>query len=154
MLRGRHAHTVDPKGRIALPKRFRDVLLRKYDNLEVVMTKHLTDPCLVVYPLAEWERFEQRVSELPQFHKTVKQLRRLYIGCAQDCSADKQGRLLIPNDLRAEADLVKEVFWKGQISFAELWSAENYAKYVEPVKAQLAVGELPELESALEELGI
>ena len=118
------------------------------------MTKHLTDPCLVVYPLAEWERFEQRVSELPQFHKTVKQLRRLYIGCAQDCSADKQGRLLIPNDLRAEAGLSKEVIWNGQISFAELWSPENYAKFVEPVKEQLAVGQLPELEAALEELGI
>jgi MraZ protein len=154
MLRGRHAHTVDPKGRIALPKRFRDVLRKKYSSLEVVMTKHLTDPCLVIYPLAEWERFEKRISELPQFDKTVKQLRRLYIGCAQDCAADKQGRLLIPNDLRAEAGLVKDVLWKGQISFAELWSADNYAKYVEPVKAQLAVGDLPELEAALEELGI
>ena len=61
---------------------------------------------------------------------------------------------MIPNDLRNEADLAGEVIWKGQISFAELWSTENYAKYVEPVKEQLAVGELPELEAALEELGI
>lgn len=154
MLRGRHAHVVDPKGRIALPARFRDVLKKHYGALDVVITKHLTDPCLVVYPLEEWEKFEARIAALPQFKKTVKQIRRIYIGCAQDCSVDKQGRLLVPPDLRKEAGIGTDAIWKGQISFAELWSKEAYETHVEPLKTKLAAGEMPELEAALEELGI
>jgi len=137
-----------------LPSRFREVLRTHYDDLRVVITKHPTDPCLVVYPLKEWEKFEARVRELPTFNKQAKLLRRVYVGCAQDCDVDKQGRLLVPADLRARGEIDTDVVWKGQISFAELWSKDRYDAEVEPAIARLESGELPELEQALEDLGL
>ncbi len=143
---------MDPKGRIALPGRFRKVIDAKYGDKQLVVTKHPTDPCLVVYPLKEWERFEAKLDTLPKFNKKAKILRRILIGCAQDCVLDKQGRLLIPPELR-EA-IGTDAIWKGQGSFAELWSKDRYDSDVVTEIEALAAGDRPELEAELEELGI
>jgi MraZ protein len=154
MFRGRHEQKVDPKGRIALPARFREVLAGRFDDTQIVITKHLTDPCLVVYPLAEWEKFEARIAALSQFDPTMKLIRRLLVGRAQDVTLDKQGRLLVPPDLRKDAELDTEVVWQGQIQYAELWSAAHYSKEVVEAPAKLDASEMSALESALAKLGI
>ena len=154
MLRGRHEHIVDPKGRIAVPAQFRQVLRKEFGGDRVVVTKHLTDPCLVVYPVKSWQAFEQRIAQLPTFDRKAKLIRRIYVGGAQDCDLDKQGRILLRADLRSEAGIEGEVIWNGQISFAEIWSKAAFEANVLPVKQQLEAGDMPELEEALAELGI
>ncbi len=84
MLRGRKDHTVDQKGRIALPAKFREEILRRYNADGLIVTRHLFEPCLEVWPKAEWEAFEEKVAKLPNFDRNVQTLRRIYIGSAAD----------------------------------------------------------------------
>jgi len=154
MLRGTHEHAVDQKGRIALPIRFREELKRLYRNESVVITVHLTDPCLVVYPLTEWENFEKRLSKFPQFEPTLMALRRSYLSRAEQLTLDKQGRLLIPPKLRAAAAIERDAVWAGQSLFAELWAKDKHEQLVEPLRSKIAAGELPNVLQKLAELGI
>lgn len=151
MLRGCHEHTVDPKGRVALPVRFREELMKSYDDDRIVLTLHLSDPCLVLYPLAEWKTFEAKLAALPQFDPTVTRLRRLYVGRAQDCTLDRQGRLLVPPDLRRDGGIERDAVWSGQTRFAELWSKTAYDQHV--AKLRLAPPP-PDLLAKLAELGL
>jgi len=135
MLRGCHEHTMDPKGRVALPIRFREELMKQYDDDRIVLTLHLSDPCLVMYPLAEWKAFEAKLAQLPQFDPTLALVRRLYGGRAHDCTLDKQGRLLVPPDLRRDGGIEREAVWSGQTRFAELWGKDAYEAHVSKLRA-------------------
>ena len=154
MLRGRYEHAVDAKGRVAFPARFRETITRRYKDERLVITRHLKDPCLVVYPVREWEKFEERLAKLSQVDPTVTILRRLYVGIAQECGLDKQGRLLVAPDLRRDVALDREAVWSGASHFAELWSKENYDTHVESVRDRLSQGELSGVLEKLAELGI
>ena len=102
----------------------------------------------------EWEKLEQAISELPRFDPDARFLRRAYIGEAQDCRLDKQGRLQLRGALRDMADIDGEVVWNGQVMFAELWSKANYAERVEVPRQDLAAGKSPDLAQKLAALGI
>lgn len=136
MFRGQYEHQLDPKGRLALPAAFRRVLAQTHEST-LIVTAHPSSPCLVAYPVAEWEQFELRLSELPQFDQSVMLLRRLYIGSAMDCPIDRQGRVLIPPVLRNHAGLEKEAYWIGGMKNVEIWSRatwdESYASMREAV---------------------
>jgi MraZ protein len=151
MFRGRYEHSVDAKGRIAFPVRFREEL---GEDERLVVTMHLSDPCLLVYPLKEWEAFEERLSKLPQLDPKVTMLRRMYLGRAHELVLDKQGRLLLPLDLRRDASIDRDAVWSGAARYSELWSKQNYDQHLEAVQKKLAGGELQDTLEKLAGLGI
>jgi MraZ protein len=154
MFRGRYEHSVDAKGRIALPARFREVLGARYTSDRLIVTRHLSDPCLVMYPLAEWERFEERLGQLSQVDPKVTILRRLYVGTAHECVLDKQGRILAAPDLRRDASIEREAVWSGAGRFAELWAKDKYGQHVEAARQRLAEGDMDGILEKLAELGV
>ncbi len=126
MFRGIFEHAIDAKGRTSLPARIRDVLAANYDERRIVTTG--LDPCRHAYPVREWEALEAALSKRSVLEPGVKQLMRLYVAGAQECSVDKLGRVLIPPTLRAHAGLEKEVVWAGMVRVIELWSATGWAQ--------------------------
>lgn len=136
MFRGQYTHTIDAKGRTSLPARFRDQLFQQ-GEARVVLTPALAEPCIHVFPLSAWEELEQRVAALPS-SQAVVQMRRRYVSAAVDCELDKQGRLLVPQQLREHAMLTHEVQWAGVGNKAELWSKERWDRATEMTPEQLA----------------
>lgn len=119
MFRGRYEHTIDPKGRVSLPVKFRDILKERYDD-RLVITNF--DSCLVAYPYDEWTLLEEKVSSLSMLKKEVTSFQRFFISGATECSIDKQGRILIPPILREYAKLEKDIVFTGMIKKIEIWS--------------------------------
>ncbi len=133
MFRGRYEHAIDTKGRTSLPSRFREVLAATGDPRIVVTTG--LEPCLVVYPMSEWQAFEERLAKLPQFDPKVAMLRRIYVSGAVECDLDKLGRILIPAPLRKHAALKREALWAGMGRHVELWAKEGFDAMREGVLA-------------------
>ena len=106
MFRGSFEHTIDPKGRVSVPAKFREVIFAANDD-RVVITNFQSQsiPCLDVHPYAAWLRLEERMSQQSQFDPRVEAFMHYYISTAQDCQVDKQGRILLPPLLRAHAKL-------------------------------------------------
>lgn len=123
MFRGRHEHTIDPKGRVSIPAKFREILIKKYDERFVVTN---FDSCLVAYPYEEWVQLEEKTSSLSMVKKETRAFMRFFFSSATECSLDKQGRILIPQTLREYADLNKEVVLVGQLKKIEIWSKERW----------------------------
>ena len=119
MFRGSSFHTIDAKGRLIIPARFRDVI--RADGGERVMLSRM-DGCLVAYPLDEWRRIESRILQLAQKNDSMRRFRRVFIGGAFDCACDKQERILIPPLLRDYAGLQKDVVLVGVLDHFEIWS--------------------------------
>ncbi|MGF1508504.1 MAG: division/cell wall cluster transcriptional repressor MraZ [Myxococcota bacterium] len=147
MFRGRFEHTVDGKGRIALPAAVRRALS---EDETLVITTHVSAPCLVAHPLRDWAEFESRLAQRPQFDPGVMMLRRLYVGSAMDCPIDRQGRVLLPAVLRDYAGIQREAYWVGAIRSLELWNPENWAQHVEAARQSIST----DLLQKLSELGI
>lgn len=123
MFRGRFEHSIDGKGRTSLPSRFREILSARSEE-RLVVTQHIADPCLVAYPVSEWEAFEQKVAGLPRFDANVQRLKRLFFSSAVECPVDRLGRVLIPIGLREVAHLSRDVIWVGMGESIELWSRD------------------------------
>ena len=121
MFLGRHSHNLDEKGRLALPARYRDQL---HDG--VVITRGF-DNCLLVYPMDAWAPLAERVSALSIGDPDVRLLRRMLFAHASDLQLDRQGRILVPAELRAHAGLEREAVVVGMHSFIEIWSPEGWA---------------------------
>ncbi|MBI2373542.1 MAG: division/cell wall cluster transcriptional repressor MraZ [Deltaproteobacteria bacterium] len=154
MFRGRYEHSVDAKGRIAFPADLREELKRRYDHERLVLTKHLKDPCLLVYPLREWEEFEAKVARLPQFDASGELLRRWFIGPARDVDLDPQGRILVPQEQRNDIALERDAVWLGVGRIIELWSRDNHVSCVESKRSSIDPGELERLLKKAAELGL
>lgn len=137
MFRGQFEHAIDAKGRTSLPARYRDVLAATND-LRLVLTPALFDPCLKVYPMKAWEELEEKISALPEFDPHAVFLRRRFLSAAVECELDKQGRILVPPSLRDYAALSKDVLWAGMGRTAELWSRERWAAGLEKSEADMA----------------
>ena len=125
MFRGRYEHSIDQKGRISIPSRFREVLAAQYDE-RLVLTNF--DQCLWAYPMAEWKQVEEKVAALPQLKPEVKALQRFFISAASESPLDKQGRILIPTTLREYADLTKDCVMVGMSQRIEIWSLERWSQ--------------------------
>jgi MraZ protein len=122
MFKGEYNHTIDPKGRLIIPSRFRELL-----GEEFVITKGL-DGCLSIYPQEEWESFEEKLRALPLTNKNARTLTRFFVAGACTCELDKQGRILVPQTLREFAGLDKDVVLAGNLNRIEVWSKEAWAK--------------------------
>ena len=119
MFMGEYNHTIDAKGRLIVPAKFREIL---GDNF--IVTKGL-DGCLFVYPNDEWTRFEEKLKSLPLTNKNARQFTRFFLAGAAACEVDKQGRILLPQVLREFASLEKDVVLVGVASRIEIWSRER-----------------------------
>jgi MraZ protein len=125
MFRGQFQHSIDAKGRVSLPARFRDTIGSSGDA-RFVLTAALFDPCLHLYPLRAWEQLEEKIAALPSMDPNVVRFRRLYVSAACECEADKHGRVLVPHHLREKAKLDKEALWAGMGRHLELWSTDEW----------------------------
>jgi len=120
MFIGEYNHTIDAKGRLIVPSKFRESL-----GEEFVATKGL-DGCLFVYPMEEWNEFTEKLRELPLTKKDARQFSRFFLAGAASCEIDKQGRILIPAVLREFAKLEKDAVLVGVSSRIEIWSKANW----------------------------
>jgi MraZ protein len=122
MFLGQFSYTLDSKGRLTIPSRFREEL-----PAEIVVTRGL-DRCLVVYPIEVWREISQKVTSLPITDPRGRALRRVFFADAADAELDKQGRVLIPDRLREYAglDLSSEVVIVGLDRFIELWDPARW----------------------------
>ncbi|MGE5329201.1 MAG: division/cell wall cluster transcriptional repressor MraZ [Deltaproteobacteria bacterium] len=123
MFIGEYQHTIDLKSRIIMPSKFREGLGEKF-----IVTKGL-DNCLFVYSLEEWTNFENKLRTLPIADKAAREFIRFFFSGAAECEVDKQGRILIPSNLREFAKLDKEIVITGVSTRIEIWSKENWEAY-------------------------
>ncbi len=119
MFRGANKITVDAKGRIAIPTRYRERLSERCDSQLIVTVDR--DYCLLMYPLPDWEDLERRLMRLPSLNRQVRRLQRLMVGYATEVDLDGHGRVLLPRELREYAGLEKQAILIGQGNKFELW---------------------------------
>lgn len=149
MFRGVTELSLDTKGRMAMPTRYRERLLDRCAG-HLVITIDIAEKCLAIYPLPEWEIIQQKLDALSSFNPRTAMVKRLLMGNATDVEMDSNGRLLIPTKLRKHANLDKKVVMTGQGKKFELWDEETWDNRSEAwqLEASLDEGELPaELES-------
>lgn len=120
MFMGEYNHTIDAKGRLIVPSKFREQL-----GNEFVITKGL-DGCLFVYSNEEWENVQQSFREKSVASKDARKFMRFFFAGAATCEVDKQGRILIPNNLREYAGIEKDVVSVGVMSRVEIWSKDKW----------------------------
>ena len=120
---GEYQHSIDSKGRMIIPSKFRDELGDIF-----IMTKGL-DNCLFVYPKDEWKNLEEKLKLLPLTRKDARAFVRFFFAGATECELDKQGRILIPNNLRAHCKLEKDAIVIGVSNRVEIWSKEEWDEY-------------------------
>lgn len=142
MFMGEYNHTIDAKGRLIVPVKFREIL---GDNF--IVTKGL-DGCLFVYPNDEWIRFEEKLKGLPLTNKNARQFTRFFLAGAAACEVDKQGRILLPQVLREFASLEKDVVLVGVASRIEIWSRERWDESMNTYD-----GDMDEVAENMESLG-
>lgn len=143
MFIGEYAHTIDAKGRVAIPTKFRAPLIEG-----VVVTRGL-DQSLFLFTPAEWQKLVDKLVQLPLASANARAFVRLMLAGAMDVNLDAQGRIIIPGYLRSFAGLKKEAVVVGLYNRLEIWSKENWQNYKE--KAEQESGELAE---KLQEWGI
>lgn len=123
MFIGEYQHSIDAKGRIIIPSKFRDELGFKF-----ILTRGL-DNCLFIYSMDEWKKFEDKLSTLPMSSKEARAFVRYFFSGAVECEIDKQGRLTIPQHLREHAKIEKELVTIGVLSRVEIWSKQEWKDY-------------------------
>ena len=142
MFMGEYNHTIDAKGRLIIPAKFRESL-----GDEFVITKGL-DGCLFVYTDEEWQNFENKLRTLPLTNKNARQFTRFFLAGAAACEVDKQGRILIPQVLREFASLEKEVVLVGVANRVEICSRTRWQESMEAYD-----DDMDEVAENMEELG-
>jgi MraZ protein len=148
MFRGSSFHTIDDKGRIVIPARFRE--LARTDEGDGLMVSRM-DSCLLAYPFAEWRKIEERILQMAEKSETMRRFRRIFIGGAHECACDKQDRILIPPVLRQYAELNRDIVLVGVLDHFEVWSRENFEKESLTLDREL---KNPEARNEIAKLGI
>lgn len=143
MFIGEYQHNIDPKGRLAVPAKFRSALAKG-----AVVTKGLDD-CLFLYTKQEWKKLADKLANLPISKANTRAFARLMLAGAMDVEVDKQGRMLIPDYLRKYAHATKKVVITGLYNRLEIWDETKWNKYKQGTEANS--GDIAE---ALGELGV
>ncbi|MBP3204804.1 MAG: division/cell wall cluster transcriptional repressor MraZ [Lachnospiraceae bacterium] len=141
MFMSEYNHTIDAKGRLIIPSKFREAL-----GDEFVISKGM-DGCLYVYANEDWNAFEQKLTSLPVTNKSARQFARFFLAGAASVEVDKQGRILVPGNLREFAKLDKDVVLVGVGSRIEIWSKDQYDTISDDV-------DMDGIAQAMEELGL
>ena len=135
---GKYKHTLDAKGRLFVPSKLREELGAAF------YVAKAADACLTVYPEEEWQKVLDHCNALPS---SKARAMRFFFANVVKCEPDKQGRFLLPDDLRKYAGIQQEVYFLGQAGRAEIWAAERYEEEEANVSAE-------ELAALMEEIGI
>lgn len=123
MFRWHYFHSIDDKGRLSIPQRYREILKERRDGY-LILTK--LDGYLLAFPISEWELIEQRMGQLSQLRKDFRSFQRSLFAGAAECPLDRQGRILIPLALREYANLDKEVAIAGANRCFEIWDRKVF----------------------------
>jgi MraZ protein len=130
MFMGTYEHTIDDKGRLAIPSRFREILADRKDPENLVLTLGL-DNCLFGYAADEWRKLEEKITARPMNKGDERFfVRRLFAG-AVDCPFDKQGRIVLPQLHRKHADLQRDVLIIGVSTRIEIWDPARWQSYLQ-----------------------
>ena len=127
MFRGDSKLTIDVKGRIAIPTKYRDILLGQSEG-QIVITINInpSERCLWLYAQSEWNEIEQKLIKLPSLDPAAQRLKRILMGHASDAELDGSGRILLPATLREFAGLDKHVLLIGQGNKFEIWNESTW----------------------------
>ena len=129
MLMGEYSHSLDTKGRLLMPAKLRQDIGDKF-----ILTKGL-DGCLFAFSQTEWNNFEEKLKCLPLSDKNARNFVRFFLSGATECEIDKQGRFLIPTNLRISANLEKDAIIIGVGTRIEIWNKETWEKCDEEISA-------------------
>ncbi|EOI3529327.1 division/cell wall cluster transcriptional repressor MraZ [Cronobacter dublinensis] len=152
MFRGATLVTLDSKGRLSVPTRYRD-LLNDASSGQMVCTIDIHHPCLLLYTLPEWVIIEQKLSRLSSMNPAERRVQRLLLGHASECQMDSAGRLLLAPVLRQHAGLTKQVMLVGQFNKFELWDEETWHQQIrEDIDAEQSSSEV--LSERLQDLSL
>lgn len=149
MFQGKFEHSVDEKGRMAIPAPFRKKLGHNDESEDINVYVTISDQCLAAYTAAEWSMKMAQISKLNQFDPKVMAFKRIFVGCAHECPVDKAGRILLPADLRKNMRIDRECVVIGQIEKFEIWSTERWNDSYNQLTDQVAT-----VYAALAEFGI
>ncbi len=141
MYRGASAITLDSKNRITIPTRYREELFADCQG-QMVCTVDIQHPCLLLYPLPEWEEIELKLCNLSSMNSQERLLQQVLLGNASDCEIDKSGRLLINGPLRQHAGLEKSLMLVGQLRKFEIWSESAWQNQMQQGIAKIQSGEI------------
>ena len=145
MFRGASKITLDGKVRMAIPTRYRDeIVSRSAGSLVATIDR---DPCLLLYPLPDWEEMERRLMRLPGNKPAVRAYQRRIVGHAADMDMDSHGRILISKELREFAGLEKQVMLIGHGNKFELWDESKWSQWMDESGNDDGLELPPELES-------
>jgi len=126
MFRGATKVTIDAKGRLAIPTRYRDRIISRCDGQLVVTVDK--DYCLLLYPNPDWEEIERKLMRLPSLNKQARRLQRLMVGYATEIEMDGNGRILLSKELREFSSIDRQSILIGQGNKFELWNDESWNK--------------------------
>ncbi len=130
MFQGEYSNSMDDKGRVSIPAAFREALRRDYGDDRIVVTRTPHDPCLNAYPIRVWNRLLARLNQ-QQPSRELRAYRRIVLGSAQEYTPDKQGRILIPQNLREYAGLTRAVQFAGAGEIFEIWDRATWDRQLE-----------------------
>lgn len=136
VFQGASSLSLDAKGRLSVPTRYRDVLSADAAG-QLTITKH-PHGCLMVFPRPEWEQFRDRIAQLPM---SAQWWKRMFLGNAMDVDMDGTGRVLVSPELRQSAGLTRDVLLLGMGRHFELWDKATY----DALEAQAVQGEMPDV---------
>lgn len=146
MFRGATKVTLDAKGRLAIPTRYRERITQRCDGQLVATVDK--DQCLLIYPLPDWEEIERKLVRLPSLHTRAREMQRIMVGYATEIDVDAHGRILLSRELRDFAGLERQAMLIGQGHRFELWEEERWNERRDAWRNTVDDGELPpELES-------
>jgi MraZ protein len=139
MFRGQSQHTIDDKGRIIIPSRFRNVISSGGGDA-IVLTR--LEKAVIGYALNGWSKFEERILDSADSSGNMRYLRRYFLGSAIECGYDKQGRVLVPPTLRNYAELKKDIILVGLLDHFEIWSLKNWDAHNELIENNIQKGDV------------
>jgi MraZ protein len=144
---GQHQHTIDAKGRLSIPGKYREILAQRASGI-LVVTKD-PEQCLAIVPIEEWRQRAAKIQAIPNSVQAVRDYKRFLFSEAADCALDGQGRILIPPELRRYAGLERDVMLVGVDGHMEAWS---FARW-EAKSAQVS-RDLPKIVDAIAQYGV
>jgi MraZ protein len=144
---GQHQHTIDAKGRLSIPGRYREILAQRASGI-LVVTKD-PEQCLAIVPIEEWRQRAAKIQAIPNSVQAVRDYKRFLFSEAADCALDGQGRILVPPELRRYAGLERDVMLVGVDGHMEAWSLARWA-----AKSEQVARDLPKIVDAIAQYGV
>ncbi len=123
---GTYYYTLDPKGRTVIPAPLREILSSKYGSTKLYITNSPLDKCLNIFPESEWGLLEEKVKALPSSDQAVQFYKRRVFSAAVPCEPDKNGRIMVPYELRQNAGIKNDIVVVGLMDRLELWDKQKW----------------------------